>query len=65
MLQLKLILLRLRFAESVIKASQGQTDIVEPTFVYLPGVPGGDEIVKATGVEFFSTLVALGVSFDT
>ncbi|PYI26579.1 malate dehydrogenase [Aspergillus indologenus CBS 114.80] len=51
-----------RFAESVIKASQGQTGIVEPTFVYLPGVAGGDELVKATGVEFFSTLVALGAN---
>ncbi|KAE8348738.1 lactate/malate dehydrogenase [Aspergillus coremiiformis] len=49
-----------RFAESVIKAWKGQTGIVEPTFVYLPGIPGGDEIVKATGVEFFSTLVTLG-----
>ncbi|KAF7587455.1 hypothetical protein BBP40_007200 [Aspergillus hancockii] len=51
-----------RFAESVIKASKGQTGIVEPTFVYLPGVPGGNEIVKETGVEFFSTLVTLGTN---
>lgn len=51
-----------RFAESVIKALKGQTGIVEPTFVYLPGISGGDAIVKATGVEFFSTLVTLGVS---
>ncbi|GAB1197304.1 hypothetical protein APSETT444_006597 [Aspergillus pseudonomiae] len=51
-----------RFAESVIKASKGQTGIVEPTFVYLPGIPGGDEIVQATGVEFFSTLVTLGAN---
>ncbi|GAB1215046.1 Malate dehydrogenase, cytoplasmic [Aspergillus terreus] len=49
-----------RFAESVIKASKGETGIVEPTYVYLPGVPGGEEIAKATGVEFFSTLVTLG-----
>ncbi|KAE8377916.1 lactate/malate dehydrogenase [Aspergillus bertholletiae] len=51
-----------RFAESVIKASKGQTGIIEPTFVYLPGIPGGEEIVKATGVEFFSTLVTLGTN---
>lgn len=56
------MLICIRFAESVIRASKGQSDIVEPTFIYLPGVAGGDEIVKATGVEFFSTLVALGVS---
>ncbi|KAF9892196.1 hypothetical protein FE257_002602 [Aspergillus nanangensis] len=51
-----------RFAESIIKAVKGQTGIVEPTFVYLPGVPGGDEIAKATGVDFFSTLVALNAT---
>ncbi|KKK26025.1 hypothetical protein P175DRAFT_0495041 [Aspergillus ochraceoroseus IBT 24754] len=49
-----------RFAESVLKASQGQSDIVEPTYVYLPGVPGGEELAKATGVDFFSTFVQLG-----
>jgi len=52
----------IRFAEAVIKALRGETGIVEPTFVYLPGIAGGDEIAKATGVEFFSTLVTLGVS---
>lgn len=50
-----------RFAESVIKAAKGEKGIVEPTFVYLPGVPGGDAIVKAAGVDFFSTQVELGV----
>ncbi|CAG7946888.1 unnamed protein product [Penicillium salamii] len=49
-----------RFAEAVLKASQGAKGIVEPTFVYLPGVPGGDAIAKETGVEFFSTPVELG-----
>jgi malate dehydrogenase len=47
----------------VIKATRGEKGIVEPTFVYLPGVAGGDEIAKATGVEFFSTPVELGVRF--
>lgn len=51
-----------RFAESVIKAMKGEKGIVEPTFVYLPGVPGGDEIAKATGVDFFSVPCELGVS---
>lgn len=50
-----------RFAESVIKALRGEKGIVEPTFVYLPGVSGGDAIAKATGVDFFSTQVELGV----
>ncbi|KAL2816374.1 lactate/malate dehydrogenase [Aspergillus cavernicola] len=49
-----------RFAEAVIKAAKGQTGIVEPSFVYLPGVPGGEEIAKATGVDFFSTPIELG-----
>lgn len=51
-----------RFAESVIKAMKGEKGIVEPTYVYLPGVPGGDAIVKETGCDYFSTLVELGPS---
>ena len=49
-----------RFAEKVIKASKGESGIVEPTFVYLPGVPGGEEIAKETGCEYFSVPVELG-----
>jgi hypothetical protein len=51
-----------RFAEKVIKASQGEKGIVEPSFVYLPGVSGGDAIAKITGTEFFSVPIELGVS---
>lgn len=51
-----------RFAESVIKALKGEKGIVENTFVYLPGVTGGDEIAKQTGVDYFSAPVELGVS---
>lgn len=49
-----------RFAEKVIQAAKGQSGIVEPTFVYLPGVSGGDEIVKETGLEYFSVPIELG-----
>ncbi|KAK4991984.1 hypothetical protein LTR50_001379 [Elasticomyces elasticus] len=49
-----------RFAEKVIKAAKGETGIIEPTFVYLPGVDGGDEIQKITGCDFFSVPVELG-----
>jgi len=49
-----------RFAESLIKASKGEKGIVEPTFVYLPGVDGGDAIAKETGCDFFSVPVELG-----
>ncbi|PGH13195.1 malate dehydrogenase, NAD-dependent [Polytolypa hystricis UAMH7299] len=51
-----------RFAQSVIKAAKGEKGIVEPTFIYLPGVEGGDAIRKQTGVDFFSVPVELGTS---
>ncbi|MDI1491800.1 MAG: hypothetical protein OHK93_003011 [Ramalina farinacea] len=50
------------FAEKIIKASKGEKGIVEPTFVYLPGVAGGDAIAKETGVDYFSVPVELGLS---
>ena len=43
------------------KAAKGEKGIVEPTFVYLPGVSGGDAIAKETGCDFFSVPVELGV----
>lgn len=51
-----------RFTEALLKAKKGEKGIVEPTFVYLPGVEGGDEIAKVTGTDFFSVPVELGVS---
>jgi hypothetical protein len=53
---------RIRFAEKVLKAVKGEKGIVEPTFIYLSGVPGGDAIQKETGCDFFSVPVELGVS---
>ena len=50
-----------RFAEKLIKATKGEKGIVEPTYVYLPGVSGGDAIAKETGVDYFSVPVELGV----
>ena len=52
-----------RFAEKIIKAMKGEKGLVEPSFVYLPGVPGGDEIQKLTGCDYFSVPIELGVSF--
>ena len=49
-----------RFAERVMKAAKGDTTITEPTFVYLPGIDGGDAIAKETGCDYFSTPVELG-----
>ena len=51
-----------RFAEKVIKAAKGEKGIVEPTYVYLPGVEGGKAIAEATGCDFFSVPIELGVS---
>ena len=50
-----------RFAERVMRAAKGESGIVEPTFVFLPGVNGGDAIAKETGCEYFSVPVELGV----
>ncbi|KOS16673.1 Malate dehydrogenase [Escovopsis weberi] len=49
-----------RFAEKVLRALKGEKGIVEPSYVYLPGVPGGAEIAKEVGVEYFSVPVELG-----
>jgi len=51
-----------RFAERILRANKGESGIVEPTFVYLPGVSGGDAIAKETGCDFFSVPVELGTS---
>jgi len=49
-----------RFAEKLIKAAGGQSGVVEPSFVYLPGVPGGEAIAKEVGVDYFSVPILLG-----
>ncbi|KAK2731959.1 hypothetical protein FQN57_003065 [Myotisia sp. PD_48] len=52
-----------RFAMSVIRASSGKEQgIVEPSYVYLPGITGGEAVAKRTGVDFFSLPVTLGPS---
>jgi malate dehydrogenase len=50
------------FAEAVLKGLSGEKGIVTPTFVYLPGIPGGEAIAKETGLDFFSVPVEIGVS---
>lgn len=49
-----------RFAEKLLKAVKGEKGLVEPSFVYLPGVPGGAAIAEKTGTDFFSVPVELG-----
>jgi hypothetical protein len=48
----------------VIRAVKGEKGLVEPSYIYLPGVPGGDAIAKQVGTDFFSVPVELGVSSD-
>ena len=45
----------------MLKAAAGAKGLVEPSYVYLPGVPGGKEIAEKTGVDFFSVPIELGV----
>ena len=54
-----------RFAEKLLKAVKGDKGIVEPSYVYLPGVPGGEEIAKSTGCDYFSVPIELGVSLKS
>ena len=49
------------FTEAVLKAAKGESGIVEPSYVYLPGVQNGQEIASETGVDFFSVPVELSV----
>ncbi|KAF3925111.1 hypothetical protein AA313_de0210194 [Arthrobotrys entomopaga] len=50
-----------KFAKSLLEAAGGKSGIVEPTYVYLDGVPGGEEVKKAVGgLDFFAVPVELG-----
>jgi len=50
-----------KFAESVLRAVKGETGIIEPSYVYLPGVPGGEAVQQSVnGLEYFSVNVQLG-----
>ncbi|KAK9379044.1 lactate/malate dehydrogenase [Kockiozyma suomiensis] len=51
-----------RFVDSILKAVSGTAGIVENTFVYLPGVEGGEAVKKITGVDYFALPVELGSS---
>lgn len=36
------------------RSSKGEAGIVEPAYVYLPGVPGGEDIAMALEVDYFA-----------
>jgi malate dehydrogenase len=48
------------FVTALIRAVQGESDIREETYVYLPGVPGGQAIAISLGVDYFAVPVDLG-----
>jgi malate/lactate dehydrogenase len=50
-----------RFVNSILKAINGQKGIIEETYLFLPGVPGGKEIAATLGVDYFAVPVELGL----
>ncbi|KXH27571.1 malate dehydrogenase [Colletotrichum salicis] len=49
-----------RFAQAIIKASQGQSGVVQPAYVYLPGLQGGEAVAHELGVGYFAVPVIFG-----
>ena len=39
---------------------QGETNIVEETYLYLPGIPGGKVVAESLGVDYFAVPVIFG-----
>jgi malate dehydrogenase len=39
---------------------QGETNIVEETYLYLPGIPGGKSVAESLGVDYFAVPIELG-----
>ncbi|RAR08285.1 malate dehydrogenase [Stemphylium lycopersici] len=50
-----------RFANAIMKAMNGERGIVEPAYVYLPGLPEGEEMAKLLSIDYF----AVPIEFDT
>ncbi|ODV92755.1 hypothetical protein CANCADRAFT_1347 [Tortispora caseinolytica NRRL Y-17796] len=49
-----------RFAHALLEAACAGKTSVEPSFVYLPGVPGGEQVKDQVGTDFFAIPVQLG-----
>ena len=57
------LLVNSRFLNSLLQGMRGARGIIEPAFVYLPGIPGGDCLRQfVNGLEYFSINVELGVN---
>ena len=48
-------------AERVCRALKGEKGMRECSYVYVPGIEGGIDIVNAVGVDYFSAPVEFGV----
>ncbi|EMR08037.1 malate dehydrogenase, NAD-dependent [Pneumocystis murina B123] len=71
--ELKSLVYRVQYAgDEVIEAKNGNgsatlsmaighSGIIQSSFIYLPGIPGGDEIIKRVNLQFFAVQVELGV----
>jgi len=56
-------LVNFRFADAVLKALKGEKGIVQPSYMYLPGIPGGTTLQHSlNGLDYFSTNIELGVT---
>lgn len=49
-----------RFVSAILKADAGASGIKEEAYVYLPGVPGGQEIAKKLGSDYFGVPLDFG-----
>lgn len=45
---------------SILKAINGESGIIEETYLYLPGIPGGKDIAATLGVDYFAVPVEFG-----
>ncbi|KAH6653008.1 lactate/malate dehydrogenase [Truncatella angustata] len=50
-----------RFIKALLTARSG-TPVVEEAYIYLPGVPGGEQIAAKLGVDYFAVKVVLGAT---
>ncbi|GLA50095.1 hypothetical protein CBS147343_9249 [Aspergillus niger] len=48
-----------RFVKAILAAMAGET-VTEEAYVYLPGIPGGNEIAAKLGVDYFAVKVEIG-----
>jgi malate dehydrogenase len=40
----------------------GESTVIEETYFYLPGIPGGKDIAKELGVDYFAVPVEFGTA---